>query len=59
MDDDEEHLYSQKRMKFNKEKSSITMQLDSLPLKAAIDPRYLLIDRVYKDNIKSLSLKED
>jgi len=58
MDDDEERLYSQKRMKFNKEKSSITMQLDSLPVKAAIDPRHLLIDRVYKDNIKSISLEE-
>ena len=58
MDDDEERLYSQKRMKFNKEKSSITVQLDSLPVKAAIDPRHLLIDRVYKDNIKSLSLEE-
>lgn len=58
MDDDEKRLYSQKRMKFNKEKSSITIQLDSLPVKAAIDPRHLLIDRVYKDNIKSISLKE-
>ena len=58
MDDDEERLYSQKRMKFNKEKSTITVQLDSLPAKAAIDPRHLLIDRVYKDNIKSLSLEE-
>ncbi|WP_296382489.1 M1 family aminopeptidase [Winogradskyella sp.] len=58
MDDDEERLYSQKRVKFNKEKSSITMQLDSLPVKAAIDPRHLLIDRVYKDNIKSISLED-
>ena len=58
MDDDEERLYQQKRVKFNKEKSSITMQLDSLPVKAAIDPRHILIDRVYKDNIKSLSLEE-
>ena len=58
MDDDEERLYGQKRVKFNKEKSSITMLLDSLPVKAAIDPRHILIDRVYKDNIKSLVLKE-
>jgi len=58
MDDDEDHLYQQKRVKFNKEKSSITMQMDSLPVKAAIDPRHILIDRVYKDNIKSLSLEE-
>lgn len=58
MDDAEERLYEQKRVKFNKEKSSITVQLDSLPVKAAIDPRHLLIDRVYKDNIKSISLEE-
>ena len=58
MDDAEEQLYSQKRMKFNKEKSTIIMQLDSLPAKAAIDPRHILIDRVYKDNIKGISLEE-
>ena len=58
MDDDEKRLYSQKRMKFNKENSSITIQLDSLPVKAAIDPRHLLIDRVYSDNIKNISLEE-
>lgn len=58
MDDDEERLYQEKRVKFNTENTSITVQLDSLPVKAAIDPRRLLIDRVYSDNIKSLSLKE-
>ena len=58
MDDDEKELYQQKRMKFNKEKSSITVQLDKLPVKAAIDPRHLLIDRVYDDNIKRISLQE-
>ncbi|WP_299124948.1 M1 family aminopeptidase [uncultured Winogradskyella sp.] len=58
MDDDEENLYEQKRLKFNKEKTTYTMQLDSLPAKAAIDPRHILIDRVYKDNIKSISLEE-
>jgi hypothetical protein len=58
MDDSEETLYEQKRLKFNKENSTITVQLDSLPVKAAIDPRHILIDRVYKDNIKSLSLDE-
>ncbi|NRD23291.1 hypothetical protein HNV10_08560 [Winogradskyella litoriviva] len=58
MDDDEERLFSQKRIKFNKESTSITMQLDSLPVKAAIDPRHILIDRVYKDNIKSISLEK-
>ena len=58
MDGEEEHLYSQKRVKFDKEKWSISVQLDSLPVKAAIDPRHLLIDRVYKDNIKNISLEQ-
>ncbi|WP_033961237.1 M1 family aminopeptidase [Psychroserpens jangbogonensis] len=58
MDSDEKRLYQQKRVKFNKDKSSITVQLDSLPVKAAIDPRHILIDRVFKDNIKSISLEE-
>ncbi|WP_323788443.1 ABC transporter permease/M1 family aminopeptidase [Psychroserpens sp.] len=58
MDDDEENLYEQKRVKFNRDKTSITVQLDSLPVKAAIDPRHILIDRVFKDNIKSISQEE-
>ncbi len=58
MDEDEEKLYEQKRLKFNKEATSITVELDSLPVKAAIDPRHLLIDRVYKDNIKRISTEE-
>ncbi|MFT5020974.1 MAG: ABC-2 type transport system permease protein [Polaribacter sp.] len=31
---------------------TFTLMLDSIPAKAAIDPRRLLIDRVYKDNVK-------
>jgi len=58
MDNAEKKLYQQKRMKFNKEKLSITIQLDSLPVKAAIDPRHLLIDRVYRDNIKRINIDE-
>lgn len=58
MDEDEKRLYQQQRLKFNREKSSITVQLDSLPAKAAIDPRHILIDRVYSDNIKTISLEE-
>lgn len=58
MDDEEEKLYQQKRVKFNKEKSSISIQLDSLPVKAAIDPRHLLIDRVYSDNIRRIGIEE-
>jgi hypothetical protein len=58
MDNDEENLYEQKRLRFNKDKTSITVELDSLPIKAAIDPRRILIDRVFKDNIKSISLED-
>ena len=58
MDEDEEKLYEQKRLKFNKDTASMTVELDSLPVKAAIDPRRLLIDRVYKDNIKRIGTEE-
>ena len=58
MDDDEEQLYKQKRLKFNKDQSIMTIELDSLPAKAAIDPRHILIDRVYKDNIKRIGLED-
>ncbi|MBO3117099.1 hypothetical protein J4050_10085 [Winogradskyella sp. DF17] len=57
MDGEEEELYKEQRLKFNRESMSITLELDKLPVKAAIDPRHVLIDRVYSDNIKSLSLK--
>ena len=58
MDNDEEVLYEQQRVKFDKANASITIELDSLPKKAAIDPRRILIDRVYSDNIKSISLED-
>lgn len=58
MDYNEEKLYEQRRLKFSKNESTLTIELDSLPVKAAIDPRHILIDRVYKDNIKGLSLEE-
>ncbi len=37
---------------------SFTFELDSLPIKAAIDTRKLLIDRVYGDNTKVVILEE-
>ncbi|WP_179354228.1 M1 family aminopeptidase [Winogradskyella vidalii] len=58
MDEGEAQLYSSKRMKFTKASTVITVQLDSLPVKAAIDPRHILIDRVYTDNVKRISLDE-
>ena len=52
-DDDEERLIFQKRVKVNKPEMTFVFEIDSLPAKLAIDPRHLLIDRVYKDNIKT------
>jgi hypothetical protein len=54
-DDDEEDLMYQKRVKFDQPKMTFTFVVDSIPAKAAIDPRHILIDRVYKDNIKRLT----
>ena len=54
-DSDEEKLMYEKRVKINKPKMTFSFEVDSLPRKAAIDPRHLLIDRVYDDNIKNIS----
>ncbi|WP_459209238.1 M1 family aminopeptidase [Aquimarina rhabdastrellae] len=51
-DDDEEDLIFEKRVKIDKSKMDFTFEIDSLPAKLAIDPRHLLIDRIYSDNIK-------
>ena len=45
----------QKRVKFDQPEMTFTFVVDSIPAKAAIDPRHILIDRVYKDNIKTLT----
>ncbi len=52
----EEELMFQKRVKINQDEMKFTFIVDSLPAKAGIDPRHLLIDRVFKDNI--ISVKE-
>jgi len=57
-DSDEKELMFEKRVKINKSEMMFTVEVDSLPRKAGIDPRHLLIDRVYDDNIKTISLKE-
>ena len=51
-DDEEENLIFEKRVKFNKPEMTFVFEIDSIPSKLAIDPRHLLIDRVYDDNIK-------
>tara|TARA_B110000008_G_scaffold83986_1_gene85788 strand:- start:134 stop:3661 length:3528 start_codon:yes stop_codon:yes gene_type:complete len=54
-DPDEENLLHQKRVKVNDSLMSFTMIVDSLPSKAGIDPRHILIDRVFSDNTKPVS----
>ena len=56
-DDDEEVLMYQKRVKIDKPEMTFSFDVDTIPAKAAIDPRHLLIDRVYKDNIKVIKEK--
>ena len=56
-DEDEDDLMFQKRVKFDEPEMTFVFELDSLPAKAAIDPRHILIDRVYKDNIKTIKQK--
>ena len=56
-DSDEEILMYEERVKINENNMSFSFEVDSLPAKAAIDPRMLLIDRVYKDNVKTVSEK--
>ena len=53
----EKKLFFEKRVKIDDNNMSFTFVLDSLPVKAAIDPRRLLIDRVYDDNTKSVKEK--
>ncbi|MEJ6736670.1 MAG: M1 family aminopeptidase [Flavobacteriales bacterium] len=54
-DADEKELMFYKRVKFDKENMNFTFEVDSLPAKAAIDPRRILIERNIKDNVKTVS----
>ena len=53
-DNDEKDLMFSKRVLFNENKMSFTFEVDSIPAKAVIDPKRLLIERVIKDNVKKL-----
>lgn len=57
-DSEEKKLQSWKRINLTDERSQITLVADSLPAKAAIDPRRMLIERVIDDNMKTVNLKE-
>jgi hypothetical protein len=52
-DSDEEKLMAVKRVKIDREALQLSIPVDSIPAKAAIDPKRLLIERVIKDNVKS------
>jgi len=58
-DDNEEVLMFYKRVLFNENEMNFTFEVDSLPAKASIDPKRLLIERVTKDNVKTVSEKKD
>jgi aminopeptidase N len=53
-DNDEEDLMFYKRVLFNNNEMNFTFKVDSLPAKAVIDPKRMLIERVIKDNVKKL-----
>lgn len=55
-DSDEDSLVFNKRIKINKPNMAFTFIIDNKPVKAAIDPKMLLIDRVYEDNSKRFDL---
>lgn len=57
-DSDEEELISIKRVKVDQKENKMTFKLSEKPEKAVIDPKRLLIDRVYKDNSKSIGSAE-
>ena len=56
-DEDKEDLIAYKRIYVDKEQNQYTLYVDRKPLKAAIDPRRVVIERVIDDNVKPI--KED
>jgi aminopeptidase N len=53
-DTEESDLILEKRVKFKESNFQLTFEVDRQPIKAAIDPRRILIERVYTDNVKRL-----
>jgi hypothetical protein len=53
-DSDEKRLSAWKRVHVTESPARFTMITDSLPAKAAIDPRRMLIERVIEDNVKPI-----
>ena len=58
-DSEENELLAMERIKFNKNQQNYTFIVDTIPAKAAIDPKRILIERVYeKDNFKVVKERE-
>jgi hypothetical protein len=57
-DDDEEDLIFQKRVKINNPEMNFKFIVNTKPARVGIDPRHLLIDRVFDDNTKSLVFED-
>lgn len=55
-DREEKELLYTERIFFDQENIKLEFTLDMQPASAAIDPLRLLIDRIYDDNVKNLSL---
>ncbi|WP_024770152.1 M1 family aminopeptidase [Aquimarina macrocephali] len=51
-DTEEKRLIFSKRVLFTDEKMNFSFEIDTIPAKAAIDPKRLLIERVIDDNVK-------
>ena len=57
-DAEESDLILEKRVKFDSSTLKLSFEVDRQPVKAAIDPRRILVERVYSDNVKRISEDE-
>ena len=57
-DSEEKELMHYERVQLKSGEQQITLFTDSLPKKAAIDPRRILIERITDDNVKNINLEE-
>jgi aminopeptidase N len=57
-DSDAEKLIFTKRVRLTSGEQSLQFMVDTIPAKAVIDPKRLLIERVYRDNYDSVKEKE-
>ncbi len=56
-DRNEKEIISKERIYIKRENATLKFTLDQLPIKAAIDPLNLLIDRIKEDNVKTVTLE--